>query len=391
MTEQTKGFTELVKNPVADAVALLTHYSFDLSSQTAVELVDEWLTEYSPAWIHLAVVEALYQGRYKAVSVEQILALWQRRGQPLQHFTHEFERLVCHKLPRTLTTIPKADSEDDVQNAAIATFLRNLHRDITTQSTTEDNDVVNPATSEAAVTDSVPATLMATPGSAEIPASDVPGVPIANEPSLPVLPSSAATVANPASTDLEPSLPETATQPESIAPFTSPTTEAEILEETATNTAASQPKTTAPSHSEVPSEALPSTQPQHNPPLQTSNYPGLAELVESARQEILDSKPIHPSPDPDGAHLSNAIDNLQTNSSADLLPTKSVENSSQTVAHAAIKSGFGLQSAIDATDLLKPIANHDPINQFTPVPESSEFYTKLRAVAHVDEQGTPLF
>ncbi|HLO47262.1 MAG TPA: hypothetical protein VK211_02415 [Kamptonema sp.] len=79
----------------AQAAALLVHYSFDISGDTVEELVGEWLTIYPAYWLRLAVVEALYQGRYKTVSVEHILAMWQRRGQPLYHFNHEFERLVC--------------------------------------------------------------------------------------------------------------------------------------------------------------------------------------------------------------------------------------------------------------------------------------------------------
>lgn len=79
----------------AQAVGLLVHYSFDLDSDTAEQLVALWLTHYPPHWLRLAVIEALYQGRYKAVSVEHILDMWQRRGQPLYHFNHDFERLVC--------------------------------------------------------------------------------------------------------------------------------------------------------------------------------------------------------------------------------------------------------------------------------------------------------
>jgi hypothetical protein len=84
------------------AVELLIHYSFDLSGYTASELMSRWQQRYPDSWVHLAVVEALYQGRYKAISVEQILALWQRRGQAYYHFNMEFERLVCSKFPQKL-------------------------------------------------------------------------------------------------------------------------------------------------------------------------------------------------------------------------------------------------------------------------------------------------
>ncbi|OCQ96534.1 hypothetical protein BCD67_10665 [Oscillatoriales cyanobacterium USR001] len=83
----------------AQAAALLIHYSFDISRDTVEQLLSEWLAIYPPYWLRLAVIEALYQGRYKTISVEHILAMWQRRGQPLYHFNHEFERLVCSSYP----------------------------------------------------------------------------------------------------------------------------------------------------------------------------------------------------------------------------------------------------------------------------------------------------
>ncbi|MGG6263419.1 hypothetical protein ACQ4M3_03565 [Leptolyngbya sp. AN03gr2] len=94
-------------------VDLLTHYSFDLGGNQARQLIDRWQSTYSPNWIRWAVIEALYQGRYKAISVEQILQLWQRRQQPRYHFNYEFERLVCNKFPRTLSEYSKQKSAPD--------------------------------------------------------------------------------------------------------------------------------------------------------------------------------------------------------------------------------------------------------------------------------------
>ncbi len=88
------------------AVALLTQYSFDLGGYTARQLVDGWLKDYPANWIHQGVIEALYQGRYKAISVTQLLAAWNRRGQALYHFNHEFERLICSKFPQKRTEPP---------------------------------------------------------------------------------------------------------------------------------------------------------------------------------------------------------------------------------------------------------------------------------------------
>ncbi|WP_337886176.1 hypothetical protein [Fischerella thermalis] len=104
------------------AIALLIHYSFDLSGYQASELVNRWQQQYSDSWLHIAVIEALYQGRYKAISVQQILTLWQRRGQAVFHFNMEFERLICSKFPESLTSVstwsqfsayhtPRADEE----------------------------------------------------------------------------------------------------------------------------------------------------------------------------------------------------------------------------------------------------------------------------------------
>ncbi|MCX7594454.1 MAG: hypothetical protein N2235_11950 [Fischerella sp.] len=88
------------------AKVLLIHYSFDLGGYSASELVNRWQKQYPDSWLHLAVVEALYQGRYKAVSVQHILTLWQRRGQASFHFNMEFERLICSKFPESLTSVP---------------------------------------------------------------------------------------------------------------------------------------------------------------------------------------------------------------------------------------------------------------------------------------------
>lgn len=81
------------------AATLLTYYGFDLHDQTVHDVVNEWLQNYQAGWIHSAIVEALYQGRYKGISVQQILSLWSRRGQPLRHFNHEFEMIICRALP----------------------------------------------------------------------------------------------------------------------------------------------------------------------------------------------------------------------------------------------------------------------------------------------------
>jgi hypothetical protein len=76
-------------------IRLMRYYNFDLDGQTAEHQVDQWLNQYPSRWLQPAVVEALYQGRYKAISVEQILTLWCRRDRAFYHFNGEFERIVC--------------------------------------------------------------------------------------------------------------------------------------------------------------------------------------------------------------------------------------------------------------------------------------------------------
>lgn len=77
---------------------LLRQYGFDLDGASVEATLDRWLRHFSPRWIRLALIEALYLGRYKAISVEQILELWQRREQPIYHFNSEFEAIICHPL-----------------------------------------------------------------------------------------------------------------------------------------------------------------------------------------------------------------------------------------------------------------------------------------------------
>ncbi|NJR66429.1 MAG: hypothetical protein HC772_15665 [Leptolyngbyaceae cyanobacterium CRU_2_3] len=95
---------ELVKDAATDVADLLTRFSFDLNGFTVDILVSVWLSQYPADWVRFSLVEALYQGRYKAVSVEQILRFWQRRGQPIYHFNHEFERIIRGRFSRNLLT-----------------------------------------------------------------------------------------------------------------------------------------------------------------------------------------------------------------------------------------------------------------------------------------------
>ncbi len=110
-------FTPVPDTSAQLAVALLIHYSFDLSGYNALELVDTWQKQYPVSWVRIAIIEALYQGRYKAISVQQILTLWGRRGQATYHFNMEFERMICSKFPEKLTAFNK--NSPNVQKSSI--------------------------------------------------------------------------------------------------------------------------------------------------------------------------------------------------------------------------------------------------------------------------------
>ncbi|ABW30161.1 hypothetical protein [Acaryochloris marina] len=92
---------------------LLTYYCYEAESQAQDSLLDRWLGDYSPEWVRLALIESLYRGRYKTISVGGLLADWKRKGQPLYHFNREFEALICHKFPQI--KFNQADTSVDSQ------------------------------------------------------------------------------------------------------------------------------------------------------------------------------------------------------------------------------------------------------------------------------------
>jgi len=119
---QCKMLTIALDTTAELSVALLTRYSFDLSGYTAKELINRWHRKYPTAWVRLAIIEALYQGRYKAVSVQQLLAFWQRRGQVVYHFNVEFESLICSQFPADLSIINPLNikHQSNISNSSLA-------------------------------------------------------------------------------------------------------------------------------------------------------------------------------------------------------------------------------------------------------------------------------
>ncbi len=108
------------------AAALLTHYSFDLSGQPVERLIESWATIYPPVWLQASVVEALYQGRYKAISVSHILTIWSRRGHPICHFNLEFERMVCAPVRLETDVASMADELQHIEEAHHSHTLTDL-------------------------------------------------------------------------------------------------------------------------------------------------------------------------------------------------------------------------------------------------------------------------
>lgn len=97
MASMTDAVAESI---LTTTTGLLTYYGYEAESQAEESLLDRWFGDYSPEWVRLALIESLYRGRYKTISVGGLLADWKRKGQPLYHFNREFEALICHKFPQ---------------------------------------------------------------------------------------------------------------------------------------------------------------------------------------------------------------------------------------------------------------------------------------------------
>lgn len=80
------------------AITLIKSFSLELDQYSPESQVLFWLNTYRASWIRDAIIEAVYQGRYKVISVEHILSIWKRRGQPVCHFTSGFEQVIASHL-----------------------------------------------------------------------------------------------------------------------------------------------------------------------------------------------------------------------------------------------------------------------------------------------------
>ena len=80
------------------AIVLIKSFSLELNQYSPESQVLYWLNRYRAAWIRDAIIEAVYQGRYKIISVQHILQIWHRRGEPVRHFTSGFEQVIASHL-----------------------------------------------------------------------------------------------------------------------------------------------------------------------------------------------------------------------------------------------------------------------------------------------------
>lgn len=100
---------------ISEIRQLLADYSFETGSDDLNLLIAEWLQQADLTLIHQAIIEALYQGRYKVVSVGQILNFWRRRGAPLRHYNREFESIIMG--PNNLPDFSESAEESSPQSS----------------------------------------------------------------------------------------------------------------------------------------------------------------------------------------------------------------------------------------------------------------------------------
>jgi hypothetical protein len=118
------------------AFELLSYYGPDSEPYpqpwTKGRLLNRWLRIYPQQWICWALIESIYQGRYKTYCVEQILALWLRRGEPLYHFNHEFEAMICN-VPQQMNASAITDSTEasKTQNSVLLPGREDLNGIVT--------------------------------------------------------------------------------------------------------------------------------------------------------------------------------------------------------------------------------------------------------------------
>jgi hypothetical protein len=124
-----KSATKVVDpNQLLYAEDLLCYYQFALEGRSAATVLQQWAATYPVEWIRLAIIEALYQGRYKAVSVAHILQIWERRSQAQPHFDDEFAQMIRQRLPDSLVGQPVETTSAVAALAAEMQSNQRLHQ-----------------------------------------------------------------------------------------------------------------------------------------------------------------------------------------------------------------------------------------------------------------------
>ncbi|MEP0816516.1 hypothetical protein [Trichocoleus sp. FACHB-46] len=321
--------TESVKDSVsANAAALLIHYSFDLNGYTADELVAAWTGIYQPLWIRSAVIEALYQGRYKGISVEQILALWLRRGQPLYHFNHEFERIVCSKFPQVL--VPKPATAREIVALPPPKFPPQSHWRYLLPAAVIQTDNLSTAPVKVAAT--------------ELPSIAISSPPLQNE---------GLNLASVAGEE----------QPDQVG--------ATRLENASEPTVAAS----ASNSSYAPMDAVAAE------PISMALEPSIDESEVVAESNALSNPTL---PLTSSSHLAEMA--VESDMASDGALESVLEEADRLLSDLSITGSEASSSEMAQAGQAKP----EPIHQFVPPPESSEFYSKLKAVAQPQENSLAL-
>jgi hypothetical protein len=102
------SMSQLYQNFIATVIDL---YGLELDEHQVDAITLAWLKTYDRDWIVKAIIESLYRGRYKIVSVDKILQDWHRLGQPRYNFTPEYEREILQTLP-DLTSLPEISAAE---------------------------------------------------------------------------------------------------------------------------------------------------------------------------------------------------------------------------------------------------------------------------------------
>ncbi len=368
MTEPVNGSVELANDRAADdAASLLHHYSFDLGDYTLDQLFSYWQEHYPVNWIRLATIEALYQGRYKAISVEQILALWRRRSHPLYHFNHEFERLVCDNLPPIRLAAAAAALESEPALLEVAADSRLPYHSVALQ--------LPSFKSAAAHLDPNASTALKTLSS--FPEAD------SAAPPDPVTPSKEPPAGQTYSYNLrsDAQWPYSSTYPSHPAVTTT-----DLDSAIATTALESEPSDVA--------ETAPLDPPDPDSQL---NADLTGREIPTSEIPTVDRAETDPSSDvsSDLAALDRSFDpaTAPTGPQAEMIARILQQLDDQELSARAVLPGFGLMAhtlrpklRLHLTTRYQPswltdASSKQPIHQFTPDPESSDFHSKLKAVA----------